>query len=59
MIDIATTMPSVQSQCAASPNITEIDHFYDWIYQRGIARLAARGTTPQQLSQHVHQEEQH
>jgi hypothetical protein len=34
----------------------QIDRFYDWIYRRGIARLAARGISPQMLYQRLHQE---
>jgi hypothetical protein len=34
----------------------QIDSFYDWIYARGLARLAARGITPQMLYAQLHGE---
>jgi hypothetical protein len=33
----------------------QIDRFYDWIYQRGVERLAARGTTTAMLYQSLQQ----
>src|SRR5262245_50790315 len=52
-----TYKTSNQPQRSPEARIAQIDMFYDWIYRRGIARLAARGITPQMLYHSLHQEE--
>jgi hypothetical protein len=48
---------SPRRQVSAGGTITaQIDQFYDWIYQRGVARFAARGTTVQMVYAATQQE---
>lgn len=56
MMGTVTYQPPAQPQRGLGTATQQIDQFYDWIYQRGLERFAAQGTTPQMLYRALHQE---